>query len=186
MFVERKVHHSALFTQLVGWQAGAVSLPPSDVTLAQLACPLSDVMFSLHSGILKLSLNRHLTSLSLQEHWSNIREQWCGIYNQSYQGVLQPCSQTLDYGVSDKCTRLLQKKSFLVFAQKKLYISVEMHLIIIVEQKMFFFLGKPIQKIKIYIPMAICQNNQIMIQSLRVQIQLQTEKKQQNKQTNSL
>jgi hypothetical protein len=45
MFVERKVRYSALFTYLVGWNAGAVSLPPSDVILAQLACPLSDVMF---------------------------------------------------------------------------------------------------------------------------------------------
>jgi hypothetical protein len=59
MFVERKVHHSALFTYLVGWHAGAVSLPPGDITLTQLACPLSDVMFCLHSGILNLSPNRH-------------------------------------------------------------------------------------------------------------------------------
>jgi chromatin remodeling complex protein RSC6 len=28
MFVERKVRYSALFTNLVGWHAGAVSLPP--------------------------------------------------------------------------------------------------------------------------------------------------------------
>ncbi len=27
MFVERKVHYSALFTYLVGWHAGAVSFP---------------------------------------------------------------------------------------------------------------------------------------------------------------
>jgi hypothetical protein len=45
MFVERKVHYSALFTNLVGWHAGPVSFPLSDVILAQLACPLSDVMF---------------------------------------------------------------------------------------------------------------------------------------------
>jgi hypothetical protein len=50
MFVERKVRYSALLTNLVGWHAGAVSFPPSDVILAQLACPLSDVMFLLHSG----------------------------------------------------------------------------------------------------------------------------------------
>ncbi len=45
MFVERKVHYSALFTYLVGWHVGAVSFAPSDVILVQLVCPLSDVMF---------------------------------------------------------------------------------------------------------------------------------------------
>jgi len=45
MFVERKVHYSAVFTNLVGWHAGAVSFSLSDVILAQLACPLSNVMF---------------------------------------------------------------------------------------------------------------------------------------------
>ncbi len=45
MFVERKVRYSALFTNLVGWHAGAVSFHLSDVILAQLACPLSDIMF---------------------------------------------------------------------------------------------------------------------------------------------
>ena len=44
MFVERKVHYSALFTNLVGWHAGDVSFPLSDVIFAELACPLSDVM----------------------------------------------------------------------------------------------------------------------------------------------
>jgi hypothetical protein len=34
MFVERKVCYSALFTDLVGWYAGAVSFPLSDVILA--------------------------------------------------------------------------------------------------------------------------------------------------------
>jgi hypothetical protein len=33
--------------------------PPSDIILAQLACPLSDVMFWLHSGIPNLSLHKH-------------------------------------------------------------------------------------------------------------------------------
>jgi hypothetical protein len=59
MFVERKVHHSALFTNLVGWHAGAVSFPLSDIILAELACPLSDVMSWLHSGITNLSLYKH-------------------------------------------------------------------------------------------------------------------------------
>jgi hypothetical protein len=59
MFVERKVRYSALFTYLVGWHAGAVSFPPSDVILALLVCPLSDVMFYLHSGITNLFLYKH-------------------------------------------------------------------------------------------------------------------------------
>jgi hypothetical protein len=62
MFVERRVCYSALFTNLVGWYTGTVSFPISDVILAQLACPLSEVMFCLHSGI---------TNLSLYKHWFN-------------------------------------------------------------------------------------------------------------------
>ncbi len=56
MFVERKIRHSALFTNLVGWYAGAVSFPLSDVILVQLACTLSDVVFWLNSRITNLSL----------------------------------------------------------------------------------------------------------------------------------
>jgi hypothetical protein len=59
MFVEIKVRYSALFTNLVGWYAGAVSFPLSDVILAQLAYPLSDVMVCLHSGVTNLSLYKH-------------------------------------------------------------------------------------------------------------------------------
>jgi hypothetical protein len=59
MFVERKVRYSTLFTNLVGWHAGAVSIPLSDVILAQPPCPLSDVMFCLHLGITNLSLYKH-------------------------------------------------------------------------------------------------------------------------------
>jgi hypothetical protein len=51
MFVERLVGYSALLTYLVGWHARAVSFPPSDVILPQLACPLSVVMF-LHSRMM--------------------------------------------------------------------------------------------------------------------------------------
>jgi hypothetical protein len=58
MFVEGKVHYSA-FTNLVGWHNGAVSFPLSDVILAQLACPLSDVMLCLHVGIINLSIYKH-------------------------------------------------------------------------------------------------------------------------------
>jgi hypothetical protein len=64
MFVEIKVCFPALFTNLVEWHASAVSFLPSDVILAQLACPLSDVMFYLHSGI---------TNLSLYKHWEHLR-----------------------------------------------------------------------------------------------------------------
>jgi hypothetical protein len=63
MFVETKDHYSPLFTNLVGWHAGAVSFPLSDVILAQLACPLSEIMLCLHSGI---------TNLSLYKHWTNV------------------------------------------------------------------------------------------------------------------
>jgi hypothetical protein len=65
MFVERKVHYSALFTNLVMWQAGAVGFPPSDVILAQLACPLSDIMFCLHSG---------RTNLLFYKHWAKVND----------------------------------------------------------------------------------------------------------------
>ncbi len=59
MFVERKVRYSALFTNLVRWYASAVSFPVSDIILAQLACPLSDDMFSLRSGITNLYLYKY-------------------------------------------------------------------------------------------------------------------------------
>ncbi len=49
MFEERKVYYTALFTNLVGWHTVTVSFPLSDVILAQLAYPLSDVMFCLDS-----------------------------------------------------------------------------------------------------------------------------------------
>jgi hypothetical protein len=65
MFVERKVCYSALLTNLVGWHAGAVSFPLSAVISAQLACPLSDAMFCLHSGIVNLSLYKHWVGTSL-------------------------------------------------------------------------------------------------------------------------
>jgi hypothetical protein len=71
MFVERKVHYSALFTNLVGWYPGAVSLPLSDAILAQLASPLSDVMFCLHSGITNLSLQT-LGGTKREKTWNTI------------------------------------------------------------------------------------------------------------------
>jgi hypothetical protein len=64
MFVERKVRYSALFINLVRWPGSAVSFPLSDVILALLACPLSDVMFCLHSGITNLSIHKHLLELA--------------------------------------------------------------------------------------------------------------------------
>ncbi len=59
MFVERKVRYSALFTNLAGWHAGAVSFSPSDVILVQRACPLSYVMLSVPSGRTNLYLHKH-------------------------------------------------------------------------------------------------------------------------------
>ncbi len=59
MFVETKVRYLALITNLVGWHGSAVSFHLSDIILAQLACPLSDIMFCLHSGIANLSLYKH-------------------------------------------------------------------------------------------------------------------------------
>jgi hypothetical protein len=59
IFVERKVCYSPLFTNLVGRHASAVSFPLSDVILAPLACPLSDIKFCLHSRITNLSLYKH-------------------------------------------------------------------------------------------------------------------------------
>ncbi len=47
MFVERKVSSTALLTLLVGWHARAVNLPPGDVILARLACPLNDIIVCL-------------------------------------------------------------------------------------------------------------------------------------------
>ncbi len=55
MLAGRKVCYSGLFTNLVGYHAGAVSFPLSDVILAQLACPLSYVVLCLHSGVTYLS-----------------------------------------------------------------------------------------------------------------------------------
>jgi hypothetical protein len=66
MFVERKVCYSALFINLAGWHTSAVSFPLSDVILAQLACPLSDVMFCLHSEITNLSLYKHWASVCIK------------------------------------------------------------------------------------------------------------------------
>ncbi len=59
MFVERKVRYGVLFTNLVRWHASAVCFPLSDVIFARLACPLTDIMFWLHSGITNLSLYKH-------------------------------------------------------------------------------------------------------------------------------
>jgi hypothetical protein len=48
MFVERWASSSALYTLLVGWHVSVVSLPPGDVILAQLACPLNGVTICLY------------------------------------------------------------------------------------------------------------------------------------------
>ena len=45
MLLEWWVNYSTLFTLLVGWHTSAVSFPPGDIILAQLACPLNDIIF---------------------------------------------------------------------------------------------------------------------------------------------
>ncbi len=55
LFVERQVSYSTLFIYyfLVVWHTSAVvSLPPGDIILAQLACPLKDIIFCLHQEYL--------------------------------------------------------------------------------------------------------------------------------------
>ncbi len=64
MFVGKKVRYSALFINLVGWHNGAVSFPPSDIILAQLAFPLSDIMFCFHFGRTNISLYKHCQSVA--------------------------------------------------------------------------------------------------------------------------
>jgi len=72
MFVQRKVHYSALFTILVGWHIGAISFPLNDVIVAQLACPLSDVMFYLHSrATTKGQISSVFVSQTILENWQN-------------------------------------------------------------------------------------------------------------------
>ncbi len=51
VFVERQGCYSALLTFLVGWYPSAVGLPPGDIILAQLACPLNDINFFPTSGL---------------------------------------------------------------------------------------------------------------------------------------
>jgi hypothetical protein len=67
MFIERKVCYSALFTNLIGWHASAVSFPPSDIILAQLACPLSDVMFYLNSRRTNLFIYKNCSDLTKRQ-----------------------------------------------------------------------------------------------------------------------
>ncbi len=59
MFIEIKVCNSDLFTNFIGCYAGAVGFPLSDIILAQLACPMSNVKFCLHLEITNLSLYKH-------------------------------------------------------------------------------------------------------------------------------
>jgi hypothetical protein len=71
MFVERKVCYSALFTYFVRWHTSAVSFPLSDVILAQQACPLSDIIFCLHSGIINLSLYKNIAFITITNCYFN-------------------------------------------------------------------------------------------------------------------
>jgi hypothetical protein len=49
---------------LVGWHVSSVSLPPSDVILAQHVCPLSDITFYLHSESTNRSHYKHCTGFN--------------------------------------------------------------------------------------------------------------------------
>ncbi len=102
-----------LFTNLVGWHTGIVSFPLSDVILAQLACPLSDIVFCLHSGI---------TNLSLYKHWviPKTDRKTCLCINRMYNLILvgQMFFGLLSFG------RMLQQKNrpwhWHEFRQKKM------------------------------------------------------------------
>ncbi len=65
MLVDRKVRYSALYTNLVGWHAGAVNFHLRDIILAKLACSLSDIVFCLHSGITNLPLYKRCRGQTL-------------------------------------------------------------------------------------------------------------------------
>jgi hypothetical protein len=103
MFVERKVRYTALFTNLVGWHAGTVSFPLSDVILAQLAYPLCDIMFCLHSGMTNLSLYKHW------EQWSIMRlltvpsdDQICTLDARISSWMLYHCATVADHAQWDQ------------------------------------------------------------------------------------
>ncbi len=69
MFVERQVSSWALFTLLVRWHASDVSLPPGAIILAELACPLNDVILRFTLGITSLSLFKHWLVPRHSEEW---------------------------------------------------------------------------------------------------------------------
>jgi hypothetical protein len=53
------------------WSGGMLVLlasPLSDDILTQLACPLSDIMFCLHSGITNLSLYKHWVTMGVLKY----------------------------------------------------------------------------------------------------------------------
>ncbi len=64
MFVEKKVCYSALLTNLVGWHAGAVSFPLSDVIFGPASLPPWVTSCFVYTGITNLSLHKHWTSLA--------------------------------------------------------------------------------------------------------------------------
>ncbi len=105
MFAERKVCYSALFTYLVGWHASAVSFPLSDVIFALLACPMSNVIFCLPSGITNLSVYKHC--LDIHKH-KNSRL----IVRSSLPALLDKCNTVLILGKS--CPILLETYFYLL------------------------------------------------------------------------
>ncbi len=65
----------------------------SDVILAQLACPLSDIMFCLHSGKTNLSLYKHCCNLHF---WANklVRFSLANISMEHTMKILNICLNT--------------------------------------------------------------------------------------------
>ncbi len=91
MFVERKAHYSALFTNLVRWHDSSVSFPLSDIIFAQLACPLSDIMFCLHSELsISLQTLAWPRVLSILKNSQSTQKMWI-------QATIQPISQSGNY-----------------------------------------------------------------------------------------
>jgi len=79
---------------VVGWHASAVSLPPGDIIVAQLACPLNDVISS-------------ITNQSLYKHWHGL----CGLI---WENTRTMTRMEMFYTV--KRASLLRQKCFVTFA----------------------------------------------------------------------
>jgi hypothetical protein len=144
MFVERNVHYSALFTYLVGWHASALSFPLSDVILTQLACPLIDIMFCLHSGI---TLYKHCyrTNLYQWKHGFSVALSKCAKASKAgiFANKLRKCVRDFSLQIAkNKMQNWAQKfencKQWLDYAKLpifKFYLMVEFLIFVLSENK---------------------------------------------------